>query len=105
MGAEGGWVSFVFIKFSQVGMPSLSVHGVEGFGGVDGLSFLPNKFPAHMTGIIDNPVHCADVRWDYSIHPERLRVDCSRRGKALQDFEAVSGMLSGQPHRFGVRGF
>ena len=50
-------------------------------------------------------MHRADVRRDHSIHPERLRVDRSRRGEALEDLEAVAGMLSGQSHRLGVRGF
>ena len=58
-----------------------------------------------MTGIVHDPVHRADVRRDHSIHPERLRVDRSCRGEALQDLEAVAGVLGGQTHRLGVRGF
>jgi hypothetical protein len=69
------------------------------------LVVLPNKFPAHMTSIVHDPVHRAYIWWDHSIHPERLRVDRSRRGEALQDFKAVAGMLSGQTHRLGVCGF
>ena len=66
---------------------------------------LPNEFSAHMTSIVHDPVHRADVRRDHSIHPERLRVDRPRGGEALQYLETVSGMLSSQPHRLGVCGF
>ena len=58
-----------------------------------------------MTGIVHDPVHRADVRRDHSIHPKRLRVDRSGRGEALQYLEAISGMLSRQPHRLGVGRF
>jgi hypothetical protein len=71
----------------------------------EGASVLPKRFSAHMTSIVHDPVHCADVRRDHSIHPERLWVGRSCGGEALQYLEAVAGMLSRQPHRLGVRGF
>jgi len=46
-----------------------------------------------MTGIIHDSVHRADVWRDNSIHPERLRVDRSRRGEAFQYFKAIAGVL------------
>jgi hypothetical protein len=58
-----------------------------------------------MTGIVHDPVQRADVRRNHSVHPKRLRADRPRSGETLQDLKAVAGMLSGQPHRLGVRGF
>ena len=93
------------VCFSEVSdLVSIFVFGVLG-GGRLHCCVLPKKLPAHMAGVIHDPVHRADVRRDHSIHPERLRVDRSRGGEALQYLEDVAGMLGGQSHRLGVRGF
>jgi hypothetical protein len=58
-----------------------------------------------MAGAIHDPVYRADVWRNHSVHPKRLRVDRSGCGEALKNLEAVSGMLSSQPHCLGVRRF
>ncbi len=63
------------------------------------------NMPADKALPVHGAVHRADMRRDYPVHPERLRLGRAHGGETLEYLEGLSGVLSRESHCLGVRLF